>query len=506
MPESGKTLSAWTDVARPEFTQLTENISCDVCVIGAGITGLTCAYALAKEGKKVVVLDAGKVVCGETQRTTAHISDVVDDSYQEIERIYGKDKMRLIKESLTASIQKIESIISNESIDCDYSRLEAFLWETSDTYEKDPDFLKKEREASLNAGFPQVDFIDSFEIIDGAPRALRFPAQAQFHVVKYLNGICNALKAMGVQIYQESRVEKIDPKDAPTATLKNKTTVTAKDIVVATNGPIIDFSIQTKQIAYRTYVIAMKIKKGSIPDALYWDTEEPYHYVRKHPIDGNTEEELLVAGGEDHRVGEANDGAARFARLEQWTRSTFVVDGEIEYRWSGQVYEPTDALGFIGQDPELGKHIYVATGDSGMGVTNGTIAALLLTDLIAGRENPWTEIYSLGRQTPKALGNYIGESMHSLSHYKDNIVTKTVEEQDIHPGEGGIIERGGKKLAAYRESTEAVKTVSPYCTHLGGVVCWNSCESSWDCPVHGSRFTADGEVIYGPADGDLKPA
>ena len=244
--------------------------------------------------------------------------------------------------------------------------------------------------------------------------------------------------------------------------------------------------------------------EGSIPDALYWDTEEPYHYVRKHPIDGNTKEELLIAGGEDHRVGEANDGEARFANLEQWTRNTFGVDGEIAYRWSGQVYEPTDALGFIGQDPELGQHIYVATGDSGMGITNGTIAGILLTDLIMGRENSWAKIYSPARQTFKALGNYIGDNVHSLSHYKDNIVTKTVNEKEIASAEGGIIDRDGKKLAAYRDEKGQLKTVSPYCTHLGGVVCWNSCESSWDCPVHGSRFTAEGEVIYGPADGDLK--
>ena len=286
--------------------------------------------------------------------------------------------------------------------------------------------------------------------------------------------------------------------------MKNKSTVTSKDIIVATNGPIIDFSIQTKQAAYRTFAIAMQVKKDAIPDALYWDTEEPYHYVRKQPLADNEGEELLIVGGEDHRVGEYNDADERFARLEKWTEETFGVEGTVLYRWSGQVYEPTDALGFIGRDPELGDHIYVATGDSGMGITNGTIAGMLLTDLILGRENVWAKLDSPARQTIKAMGNYIGENIHSLSHYKDIVWSKTVDESTIAANEGGIIEREHKKLAAYRESPNELKTLSPYCTHLGGLVCWNSCESSWDCPVHGSRFTGTGEVIYGPADGDLK--
>ena len=505
MPESGKTKSAWTDVERPTFPKLEKSISTEVCIVGAGIAGLSCAYMLALEGKKVVVVDAGRVICGETQRTTAHISDVVDDSYQEVERIYGQEKMRLVKESLTSSIKKIESIISTESIDCDYSRLDAFLWLDPKLQEKNANFLQKEKQASTAAGFENIEFIESLSTISGSPPALRFPDQAQFHVVKYLNALCAALTRMDVQIFQDTRVEKVDPKTGPQLTLNNNTTITAKDVIIASNGPIIDFAIQTKQASYRSFVIALKVPKGAVPDGLYWDTEEPYHYVRKQKLDTSDTKELLIAGGEDHRVGENNDAEQRFTNLIDWTRKMFNVTGEIAYKWSGQVYEPTDALGFIGEDPELGKHIYVVTGDSGMGITNGTIAGMLLTDLIMGRENPWTEIYSPARQTIKALGTYIGENAHSLSHYKDLVLAKTVKENEIAADDGGIIEQNGKKVAAYRNPEGHLTLVSPLCTHLGGLVCWNSCESSWDCPVHGSRFTAEGEVIYGPADGDLKP-
>jgi glycine/D-amino acid oxidase-like deaminating enzyme/nitrite reductase/ring-hydroxylating ferredoxin subunit len=507
MPESGKTKSAWTDVERPEYPELKESLRCDVLVVGAGISGLSCAYMLARAGKNVIVVDGARVCAGETQRTTAHISDLIDDSYQEVEGIYGEENMRLVKDSLTASIAKIEEIIASEKIDCDFSRLDAYLF-LAPGCTFDP---HKEREAGLKAGFEEIEFIEALPQVTHHPQALRYPSQAQFHVVKYLNGLCKALDKMGVKIFQNSRVEKVEPKaevdgeKMPRATFKNKETIAAADIVIATNGPIIDFTIQTKQSAFRTFVIALKIEKGRLPRALYWDTKEPYHYARLAPIDSNDREELLVVGGEDHRVGEENDAEERFAKLINWTKQTFDIEGEVVYSWSGQVYEPTDILGFIGQDPELGKHVYVATGDSGMGITNGTVAGMLLTDLIMGKKNPWTEVYSPARQTIKALGNYISENAHNLSHYKDLVLAKTVAEADIPFGEGALIEQGGKKLAVYRDESGGLTKVSPYCTHLQGVVCWNSCESSWDCPVHGSRFTATGEVIYGPADGDLEP-
>lgn len=505
LPESGKTKTPWLETKRLEFPKLEGKASCDVLVIGAGISGLSCAYMLVKEGKHVIVVDSGRMCSGETQRTTAHLCDQIDDSYQEITRIYGTENANLIRESLAASIDTIEQIVNEENIDCDFERLDGYLFEGDDSQLD----LKKEREAGLEAGLPEIESIDALDLISGSPAALRYPRQGQIHSVKYLNGLCKALAKMNVQIYQESRVEKIDnkgkKKEQPQAVLVNKSTIDAADIIVATNGPIIDFSIQTKQVAYRSFAIAMVVPTNKVRKALYWDTEEPYHYVRLQSIEGNSTEKLLIVGGEDHRVGEKNDAEERFERLIAWTREKFAVDGEIAYRWSGQVYEPTDGLGFIGEDPELGKHVYVVTGDSGMGITNGTVAGLLLTDLILGRENSWEKVYSPARQTPKALGNYLGETVRSLSHYSDLILAKTVDKNEILNGEGALIEEDGKKVAAYRHQSGEVSTVSAYCTHMKGVVCWNSCESSWDCPVHGSRFMATGEVIYGPADGDLEP-
>ena len=500
LPESGKTHTPWLNTKRLEFAKLEQDAQCEVLVIGAGVTGLMCAYKLAKEGKKIIVVDSGRMCSGETQRTTAHLCDQIDDTYTEIDRVFGADDSKLIRESLTASIDLIEQIVADEKIDCDFERVPGYLFLSENAHDFD---LQKEKDLGLKAGLRAVENITILDCVTGGPAALKYPDQAQIHSVKFLNGLCTALKKIGVEIFQESRVVKVDKK-GPQATLKNDVKISATDIIIATNGPIIDFSIQTKQVAYRSYVVGIRVIKDAIPRALFWDTEDPYHYARLHSIDETEEEELFIVGGEDHRVGEKDDAEDRFEKLVNWAKEKFGANGLVEYKWSGQVYEPTDMLGFIGQDPELGKHIYVATGDSGMGITNGAVASMLLTDLIMHRENAWQKIYSLSRQTLKALPDYIVESTHSVAHYAELLVPgKKIDADDIKNDSGRLVEEGGKKVAAYRDKDGALSKVSPYCTHLKGVVCWNSCESSWDCPVHGSRFMGTGEVIYGPADGDL---
>lgn len=510
LPESGTTRTPWLEVKRPDYPILDRSLECDVLVIGAGIAGLTCAYLLAKEGKAVVVLDSGRIISGETQRTTAHLSDQMDDFYIETEKIFGVANSRVIRESLTASIDKIEEIVKAENIDCDFERVPAYLFAARDT---PADLLKNEREAGLRAGIRQIDYLAECDAIPSRPQALRYHRQAQIHVVKYLKGICKALHKMDVQIFQGSGVTRVDNKgqhkDRPQGILYNDQTVTAGSIIVATNGPIIDFAIQTRQIAYRTFAIALKVPPDSIQKALYWDTHEPYHYVRLQRIDDDPANELLIVGGENHRVGEFDDAPKRFAALKEWAIDTFNLSPEVicNYEWSGQVYEPTDLLGFIGLDPDMGSNVYVATGDSGMGINNGTIAGILLTDLIMGRDNPWTNIYSPGRIKPAALTDYVIENARSLSHYAANILPSKIKAQSQIPnGHGAILDEGVHKLAAYKDDGGNVSRMSAYCTHLNGVVCWNSCEKSWDCPVHGSRFTAEGQRIYGPADGDLKVA
>jgi len=500
--ESGTTVSVWMDTAqRSVYVSLNESITCDVCIIGAGITGLSCGYLLTKEGKTVVILDDGLIAGGETERTTAHITNVLDDRYFEIERIHGLDKTRLVKESETAAIDKIESIVKSEQIDCDFTRLDGYLFLAPDSA---TDVLSRELDTLKRIGYIDVELMKRLPQLKNAPPALRFPNQAQFHVWKYLNGLCQAVTADGGKIFQETHVESIEDG----ALVKVKTTagniVTAKSVIVATNSPVTDFvAVHTKQAAYRTFVIGIRVKKGSVPAGLYWDTAEPYHYVRLQDINGAPDSEILIVGGEDHKTGQENDADKRFDRLEEWARQVLQVSGEVKYRWSGQVYEPVDGLSFIGKDPEHGANVYIATGDGGTGMTHATMAALILSDLIMGRQNPWAEVYQPTRKSVGSLTEFLKENVNAVSQYAQNVLPAEITLEGIANDEGAVMSRGLEKIAVFRDKNGQLQEYSALCPHLKGVLNWNSCEKSWDCPLHGSRFTATGEVIDGPANSNM---
>ncbi|HLP03045.1 MAG TPA: FAD-dependent oxidoreductase, partial [Opitutaceae bacterium] len=279
-------------------------------------------------------------------------------------------------------------------------------------------------------------------------------------------------------------------------------------VVVATNTPVNDrLVIHTKQAAYRTYVIGAAIAPGAVSPALYWDTEEPYHYVRLQPAVGDGAGEVLIVGGEDHKTGQADDAEARHGRLEAWMRERFPEAGEVRFRWSGQVMEPVDGLAFIGRNPLDAENVYVATGDSGHGMTHGTIAGLLLTDLIVGRENPWAELYDPSRVSPGAAKDYAVENANAAAQYVNWLTAGEAEKAKLVPsGTGAVVRHGLTKVAVCRDADGAFHECSAVCPHLGGIVHWNPAEQTWDCPAHGSRFDCRGEVLNGPANRGLAPA
>jgi Rieske Fe-S protein len=279
--------------------------------------------------------------------------------------------------------------------------------------------------------------------------------------------------------------------------------VSAGAVVVATNTPVNDrFAIHTKQAAYRTYVVAAAVPKGAVTKALYWDTPDPYHYVRLQDLGT---EALLIVGGEDHKTGQADDADERFERLLDWTRERFPIAEDAAYRWSGQVLEPVDGLAFIGRNPGE-RNTYIVTGDSGHGMTHGTIAGMLLTDLIQGRENEWASLYDPGRITPGAAPELAKENLNVAAQYSDYATPGDVDRAvEIEPGSGAIVREGLTKLAVYRDSQWQLHKLSAVCPHLGCIVDWNSREKTWDCPCHGSRFDPLGKVLNGPANRDLPP-
>lgn len=496
LSDTGRTDSLWMVTLPPRTPDpLTRDVRTDVCVIGAGIAGISTAYLLAKAGRQVVVLEDGAIGGGETGRTTAHLSNALDDGYRVLERVHGADGARLAGASHTAAIGRIESIVRDEGIDCGFERLDGYLFVPPG---ESVDILHTELDATRRAGVAGV------ELLQRAPRlsfdtgpCLRFPHLAQFHPLSYLSALANALERRGGSIYGKTRVTGVEPGPPARITTADNHTVTADFVVCATNTPVIDWLvIHSKQAAYRTFAIGARIT-GSVPLALYWDTADPYHYVRL--ADG-----VLIVGGEDHKTGQADDGAERLARLEAWTRERFAV-GAVEFKWSGQVMEPVDGLAYIGRNPGDKGHVFVATGDSGHGMTHGTIAGMLITDLILGRPNEWERLYDPSRKSLKATGEYARENLNVAKQYTDFVTPGEVgSEAEIQPGQGAILRRGLKKLAVYRDERGSLYRASAVCPHLGCIVHWNSLEGSWDCPCHGSRFGTGGSVLNGPALGGLE--
>lgn len=507
---SKQTTSLWMHTADlPLYGPLREDLAVDVCVVGAGIAGLTTAYLLACEGKRVVVLERGNVGCGNTGRTTAHLSNVIDDRYASLERVRGAEGSRLAYTSHTAAIEQIADIVRDERIECDLERLDGYLFLGRGHKESE---LDHELEAAQRAGFREAEKLARAPApaLNAGP-CLRFPGQAQLHPLKYLAGLCRAIHRQGGRIYTHTDVEDIQGGEPPVVRTRDGKTVRAGAVVVATSSPITErFGVNMKQGPYMTYAIGLRVEVGAVPRALSWDTEDPYHYVRLQWVagaDGGDPHEVLIVGGEDHKTGQEDDGARRFAALEQWARERFPDVGAVTDRWSGMVFESVDGLAFLGEDPGAGPNVYVATGDSGMGMTHGTIAGMLIRDLVLARPNPWVELYDPTRVPVRAIREFLREGLNVGLQYAKWIGPGDVNSAaEIAPGSGAIVRHGLGKLAVFRDDGGQLHACSAACPHLGGLVAWNPTESTWDCTCHGSRFDSFGKVLGGPANRDLEPA
>jgi glycine/D-amino acid oxidase-like deaminating enzyme/nitrite reductase/ring-hydroxylating ferredoxin subunit len=488
----------------PTRPKLTENLTVDACIVGAGVAGLTVAYTLARAGRRVVVVDLGQVGGGESGRTTAHLTNALDDRYIAVEKAHGADGARMAAESHSAAIDKIEQIVREEQIDCDFTRLNGYLFLGADD---ETSLINRELAAAHRAGLTEVTRVEMVPGLESGP-ALRFPRQGRLHALKYLNGLADAIERHGGKVFGDSKVENIEGGAPANITTKDGMSVTANDVVVCTNGSISDMVVtHVKQAPYRTFVVAFAVPKGSIPDALYWDTPRPYHYVRIQPLDSMRD--VLIVGGEDHKTAHEDDATDRFDALEFWAHGLWPFVGKRITQWSGQVLETNDYLAFIGRNPDGAEHVWLATGDSGMGMTHGTIAGILLPTLIAGKQHPWATLYDPKRVTLHAaqLLGLAKEGADVAMQFADYVTPGEVSDvRDIAPGEGRIVRRGLDKIAVYRDESGVLHKHSAVCTHLRCIVDWNSAEKSWDCPCHGSRFDPMGKVLNGPAVADLEPA
>jgi glycine/D-amino acid oxidase-like deaminating enzyme/nitrite reductase/ring-hydroxylating ferredoxin subunit len=508
---SGKHHSYWLESSFQPVSSnlLKENLHADVVIVGGGLAGVSVAYCLIQAGKKVILVEDGQIGSGESGRTTAHLVTALDDRYSELEKIYGEDDTKLIAESHKAAIQFVEETVQKEKIDCQFERVNGYLFlHPSD----DENVLKEELIAATKAGVEVKELDQVPGILNYKGACLEFADQAQFHPMLYMKGLCRAIIEKGGRIFTGTHAKKINHEGIIT---EDGFSIKANHVVVTTNTPVNNLvAMHLKQTAFRTYVIAGLVRKGSLPKALWWDTGDhhvdknypPYHYVRTHPY--SDEFDLLISGGEDHPTGDLDSNEVqeedRYKKLEEWTKLHFPLE-KLLYCWSGQVLEPVDSLAFIGRNPLDRDNVYIVTGDSGTGMTHCTIGGMLITDMILGKKNPWEEVYRPSRITMKTGDVWFKELIRGLV----SVLKMTPQDERAHElsqvqyGDAKIIHIDGHQCGVYRDEAGEFHIVSAKCTHLKGPLHWNADEKSWDCPWHGSRFTCDGRVINGPANKDL---
>jgi glycine/D-amino acid oxidase-like deaminating enzyme/nitrite reductase/ring-hydroxylating ferredoxin subunit len=402
-----------------------------------------------------------------------------------------------------AATAQIDDIVQTHGIDCDYEWVDGYLYSPSNAPNTSKDTATFKEEAALagELGFDAAA-VDEVPLVGGP--GVRFEGQARFHPRKYLAGLVQAIVDRGGAIFEHSNADEFSEK--PLGVNVNRRTIRCRDVVIATHNPLVGIAgmtsatlFQTKLALYTSYVVAGYVARGAVPDALYWDTADPYTYLRLEP---DQSQDLVIFGGEDHKTGQVDDTDTRYERLERALTSR-VPGISLSHRWSGQVIETPDGLPYIGQ---MAEHQYVATGFSGNGMTFGTVAAMMMSDAILGRKNPWTDLFDPGRKAlTHGVWDYIKENIdYPYYMIRDRLVGAEARSvRAVKRGEGKVIERKGQKVAAYRDPNGTLTLRSATCTHMGCIVGWNQAESTWDCPCHGSRFQPTGEVISGPAETPL---
>jgi glycine/D-amino acid oxidase-like deaminating enzyme/nitrite reductase/ring-hydroxylating ferredoxin subunit len=473
--------------------QLAGDTIVDVAIIGAGITGLTAALHLRRAGKSVLVVDSHTVAEGVTGYTTGHLTEALDTRYTKLMHEFGTEGARLAAESTRAAIVDIEQIARLTDIPCGFLRVPGYLYtEGHDTAE-----LEAELEAATRCGV-RVALTNDVPF-PFARTALRFEDQAEVHARDYVLGLARYLVHKGVRIHERTRCLHVHERTRHRV-ITDRGVVHAAHVVYATHTPLNRFALQSKLARYQSYVVAFAAQ-GPAPQGLFWDTADPYHYIRTQVVGDST---LLIVGGEDHRTGGDVDTTERYARLAQYAHTRFQVDS-IHFMWSSQVIVPLDGLPYIGPSPHAAA-AYVATGFAGNGLTFGTLAGRIVSDAILGRENPYATLYSPSRVPAlTAVKDFVVDKvdlpLHMLGAKWRRVGAPSLE--SVQPGEGKIVRHAGELLGVYRDAEGKPHAVNPVCPHMGCVVKFNKAETTWDCPCHGSRFSVNGEVLTGPTTVDL---
>ncbi len=495
----------WSDSASlPRFARLAENLTVDVVIVGGGITGLTAAWLLKRSGRKVAVIERSRCMGGDTGYTTAHVTAVTDLRLSALRKSFGDDHARAAWDAGFAAIAQIDECVRTEAIDCDFAWVPGYLYANGGAESRPADLkaLAAEAETATELGF-DASYVERIPFVNRP--GVRFEGQARINPRAYLASLAKAVHGEGSAIFEQTSVD--DVSGDPPVVKAGDYSIQCGFVVVATHNPIAGKAgflsatlLQTKLALYTSYAIAGRVKSHTVPDALFWDTGDPYHYLRIEPHRGH---DVVIFGGEDHKTGQQADTQACYTRLEQAVKE-LLPDIALTHRWSGQVIETNDGLPLIG---ELAPKQFVSTGYSGNGITFGTVGAMMAADAVVGRRNPWAELFDTGRtKITGGLWDYLRENK-DYPYYlvRDRFAGSEGRSVRAVPrGSGKVLSLDGKHVAVYRDLDGSVVKRSAVCTHLGCLVQWNAAEKTWDCPCHGSRFTTSGRVIGGPAEAPLE--
>lgn len=498
----GQAISLWIATAeRTGYAPLGTDIEVDTAVIGGGIAGLTAALALKRAGQSVAVIEAARIGTGVTGHTTGKVTSLHRLVYTELAGRHGPDTARSYGQANEAAVEHIARVVADEGIDCGFRRVPNF------TYAETGEALNLVRdEAALAAGFglPSV-FTADVPLPFAVRGAVRFDNQAQFHAVRYLQGLARAVDGAGSFVFEQSRVLALRD-GSPVVVETERGRIRARDAIVATNIPFGDQGrFASRNVLHRSYLVASRA--GSPPlEGTYISVEEPMRSILAVEVDGA---DYVLAGGEGHRAEESGDTAGRYRRLADFSRGRLGA-GEPVFRWSTQDGLPVDGLPYVGLMSPDTKHVHVITGLRKWGLTNGTAAALIPADTLCGRANPWSRVFDSTRQPRAEATSLAGQSVPVPPGPQPAGPDQAGKDINVAPvppgpGEGSVIEREGDKIAVYAAAAGELQAVSAVCTHLGCTVEFNAADVTWDCPCHGSRFATDGTVIQGPATTNLVP-
>ncbi|MGC4071288.1 MAG: FAD-dependent oxidoreductase [Nibricoccus sp.] len=497
------TTSHWiSSGSLPRYPRLGKDLTVDVVIVGGGITGITAAHLCKNAGISFVLIERDRLARMDTGHTTAHLTAVSDLRLSKATKTFGAETARAVWDAGSAGIDHIVANIRANNIACDFRWMPGWLHAPNgDPTTTIVDELLGEATAAKSLDIA-ADFTPNTPIFQGP--GVKFLHQAMFHPRKYIAGLVRDFGGKNTHVFEQTAVEEITGK--PLSVKAGGFTVHCKHVIIATHTPLQGKSgtlsallFQTKLALYTSYALSAQLPPQGA-EGLFWDTNDPYHYLRLEHRRGH---DLAIFGGEDHKTGQNPDTTESYRRLEERFRAIF-PEAKITRRWSGQVVETNDGLPFIGS---TAVDQFVATGFSGNGMTFGTVGAMMALDAITGRKNPWTGLFNVHRK------NIVGGALHYLNENKDYPYyalrdrlssAKDSSLSSLQRSEGKIITLNGRKVAAYCDHNGRITLYSPVCTHLKGIVHWNSAEHTWDCPCHGARFRATGEIIAGPAETDLE--